>query len=291
VASAFVVTRKTKTGDPRFVVRYRLGGRAWPVQHGGSFQTMKDARARRDVIAGELAAGRNPADLLQTMSERPKVRTFAEWAEAYRASRPDIGEETRKNMASHLKRLLPAFGDRDPAAITASDVQEWIGAQDLKPSSLSRYLNTLRQVIDFVGVEPNPARDKRVKLPKIEAQVVEPPSAEHVDRIISHSPPKWRLPLRVLEQTGMRVGERHDLEWRDVDLLESRFRIRNGKTRPRVDGLPSPSRSWRRSRRPVRLMTAPLSGASSLDSRPTSPRTSWPERARRPGSRTSIRTI
>jgi hypothetical protein len=61
MASSFIVTRKTKTGERRFVVRYRLGGRTWPIQHGGSFGTMKEARARRDLIAGELAAGRNPS--------------------------------------------------------------------------------------------------------------------------------------------------------------------------------------------------------------------------------------
>lgn len=61
MASSFIVPRETKSGARRFVVRYRLGGRAWPVQHGGSFSTMRKARARRDLIAGELAAGRNPA--------------------------------------------------------------------------------------------------------------------------------------------------------------------------------------------------------------------------------------
>jgi integrase len=231
MASAFIVTRKTSRGR-RFVVRYRLGGRAWPIQHGGSFATMREARARRDLIAGELATGRNPADVLRAMVERPAVRTFSSWAAAYRGARPDIGEETRKNVVSHLKRLEPAFGERDAATITPADVQEWIASQmdDLKPSSLSRYLNTLRQVLDFAGVDPNPARDPKVKLPKIEAAVVEPPTAKQVDAIIEHSPPRWRLPFRVLEQTGMRVGELSHLEWRDVDLAQSRFRIRNGKT-------------------------------------------------------------
>jgi Phage integrase family len=130
------------------------------------------------------------------------ARTFAQWAEAYRASRPDIADETRKNTASHLRRLLPTFGDRDPTTITPSEVQEWIGTQDLKASSLSRYLNTFRQVLDFAGVEPNPARDKRVKFPRIESTIVEPPTAAQVA-----------------------------IEWRDVDLADSRFRIRGGKTR------------------------------------------------------------
>jgi integrase len=230
--SASITARKTKAGGRRYAVRFRLGGRAYPVEHGGSFPTMREARIRRDLIAGELAAGRNPKDLLRSLTAQPTPRTFAQWAESYRESRADIGDETRKNMASHLKRLLPEFGERDPATITPSSVQEWVGAQmgDLKPSSLSRYLNTLRQVLDFAAIEPNPARDRRVKLPRIEAATVEPPSAAHVDAILAYSPPRWKLALRTLEQTGMRVGELRDLEWRDVDMAESRFRIRQGKT-------------------------------------------------------------
>jgi integrase len=40
---------------------------------------------------------------------------------------------------------------------------------------------------------------------------------EDVDTIIAIVPSRWRLPLRVLEETGMRVGELHALEWGDVD--------------------------------------------------------------------------
>jgi integrase len=232
MASASITTRKTRSGARRYVVRFRSGGRYFPIEHGGSFPTMREARIRRDLIAGELAAGRNPRDLLRTLTEQPGTRTFAQWAKSYRENRVDIGEETRKNTVSHLTRLLPTFGERDPASITPSEVQEWIGVQmnDLKPSSLSRYLNTLRQVLDFAGIDPNPARDRRVRLPRMEAATVEPPSAAQVDAILDHSPPRWKLALRTLEQTGMRVGELRDLEWRDVDLAESRFRIRKGKT-------------------------------------------------------------
>jgi integrase len=232
MASASITTRKTRSGSRRYAVRFRRGGRYFPVEHGGSFAALREARIRRDLIAGELAAGRDPREALRVLEETSPARTFSSWAESYRSSRPDIGDETRKNMASHLKRLLPTFGDRDPASITPSDVQEWIGAQmvDLKPSSLSRYVATLRNVLDFAGLDPNPARDKRVKLPKIEAAIVEPPTAAQVEAILARSPSRWRLALRVLEQTGMRVGELRDLEWRDVDLAESRFRIRQGKT-------------------------------------------------------------
>ena len=162
------------------------------------------------------------------LSSLPDVRRVGG---SVRASRPDIGDETRNYTSSHLKRLLPAFGERDPQAIKPADVQEWIGVQmaDLKPSSLKRYVTTLRAVLDFADVDPNPAR--RVKLPRVEETVVEPPSGKDVATIIATAPPRWRLPLRVLAETGMRVGELRDLEWNDVDLAESRLRIRSGKTK------------------------------------------------------------
>jgi hypothetical protein len=45
MASATITVRTTKAGAKRYVVRVRLGGRAYPIEHGGSFQTMKEARS------------------------------------------------------------------------------------------------------------------------------------------------------------------------------------------------------------------------------------------------------
>jgi len=225
-----ITPRRTRSGSARYAVRYRLGGRAYPIAHGGSFKTLKEARARRDFIGGELAASRNPAEALRAGLEQPKRRTFANWADAYQTSRVDLADETIKNLGSHLKAILPTFGDRDPASITPTDVQEWIARLTLKPSSIRRYLATLRAVLDFAAVDPNAARDTRVKLPREERTLVDPPSATDVEAILAHSPPRWHLPLRVLEQTGMRVGELANLVWGDVDEASLRFRIKQGKT-------------------------------------------------------------
>ena len=87
-------------------------------------------------------------------------------------------------------------------------------------------------MLDYAGLtgEANPARDSRLRLPRQEHEVVDPPSTAEVDAIIANVPERWRLGLRVLEQTGMRVGEAYALAWQDVDIDGSRFRIRGGKT-------------------------------------------------------------
>jgi hypothetical protein len=94
MASVSIRRRESKSGA-RFQVRYRLGGRSYPVVHGGSFATLKEARLRRDLIGGELAAGRNPADLLRAMVAPRPVRTFADLYDEFTASRVDVAEATR----------------------------------------------------------------------------------------------------------------------------------------------------------------------------------------------------
>jgi integrase len=232
MASASITVRTTRTGQKRYTVRYRLGGRTYPVEHGGSFATMREARIRRDLVAGELAAGRNPRTLLDALRTAPTaVATFASVAAEYRTTRVDLAATTAKKLGFHLNVLNAFFGEMTPAAITPSDVQAWIAASTLKPSSVRRYMDTLRAILDYAGAEPNPARSRHVRLPREDQQPVEPPSAGDVAAIITATPPRWRLALRILAETGMRVGELHDLEWRDVDEASSRFRVRRGKTR------------------------------------------------------------
>jgi integrase len=232
MASASIRRRKTRSGL-RFQVRYRLGGRTYPLVHAGSFPTLKEARLRRDLVAGELAAGRNPAEILRTLAEAAKRRrTFAELYDAFTASRVDVAEATMANYATHRIRLLDLLGERDPAAIGWQDVQVAVTAlsADLSPLSVRNYLGTLRLVLDFADLDPNPARDRRVKLPRPDETIPNPPTAGEVETIIANAPRRWRLAIRVLEQTGMRVGELARLEWGDIDLAGLRLRIRTGKT-------------------------------------------------------------
>lgn len=223
--SASITTRTTKGGEKRYIVRYRLGGRAWPVRNAGTFDTMREARIRRDYVAGEIAAGRDPAVTLRGLAVAP-ARGIGDWAEAYANSRVDAAPETLRSIRQAAKSF-PAWAD--PSIVTAAMVAEWLAAFKRRETA-KRYLQVLRQVFDYADVDPNPARDSRVRLPREEREEVEPPTAHEVELIIGHVSDRFRLAVLTLAETGMRVGELCALEWRDVDLEGARLRVRNGKT-------------------------------------------------------------
>jgi hypothetical protein len=194
--SLTITTRKTRSG-PRYVVRYRLGGRAYPLEHGGSFKTLREARARRDLIGGELAAGRNPREVLDAMLATPApVLALSHWRDRFIVSRIDVDENTSKNYRSALKKACETFGERDPATITADEVAAWVAglAQSYKPGTIALYLLSLRLLLDFIGLEPNVARDSRVKKPKQVREEPQPPSAEQFAAILEALGERWRLP-------------------------------------------------------------------------------------------------
>jgi integrase len=73
-----------------------------------------------------------------------------------------------------------------------------------------------------------------VKMPREERRQVQPPTAEHVEAAIRLLPSRYRLPVLVLDATGMRIGELEALTWGDMDEPRGRWRIATSKTgRPR----------------------------------------------------------
>lgn len=232
MSPAHIRVRVTREGKRRYDVRYRRGGRGYKIEHAGTFKSQAEARIRRDLVAGELAAGRDPRIVLGQLANPVAPVTVAELAAAWLGSRIDVKDSTRSVYGDHIARILTRFGTKAAAAVTPADVREWIGelALVLQPASIRNYVGTLRMILDtFDG--PNAARDRNVKLPRVDREIPVPPSGAEVELILSFLGARWQLPLRVLEQTGMRVGEVEGLEWQDVDVRGSRFRVRAGKSR------------------------------------------------------------
>lgn len=229
MASAWIARRENTRGVT-YRVLYRLGGRESSPTHAGSFPTQREARIRRDWVAGELAAMRVPD--LRLIQPAPTV-ALRDVAERWRASRVDVSEGTAATHRVNLGRILPTLGERPIDAITAEDVADLVvrlsssseDGEGLKRESIRKTVATLAMVFDHHGVTPNPARDRRVRLPQEDRIEVNPPTAGHVETVYAIVPAAFKLPLLVLEATGMRVGELEALTWGDVDETEGRWRV------------------------------------------------------------------
>lgn len=187
-------------------------------------------------MAGEIAHGRNPGDLLAVMVRVAvpiETTSFSTWGERFLASRIDVDENTKKNYRSSIRKIGETFGDRDPTTITVSEIAEWIASlsAERKPGTLQQYLIAFRLLLDHAEVDPNPARDPRVKLPKHVREEPNPPSAEHVDAILGALAEKWRLLFVTIEQGALRLGEAVSLRWADVDAAGLRLRLPRSATK------------------------------------------------------------
>jgi integrase len=230
--SAWVDRVKVK-GGTRYRVRYRVGGREDNPRRAGAFRTLREANTRRDWVAGELAAMRIPDLSLVAVAEG---ETFAVAAERWKGSRVDVAAGTMQTYVVALGRLT-GWKDKSVGSITAADVTDLVAqlhGDGLKKQTIRKTLSVLGMILDHANVEPNPAKDKSVKLPREEKRIVEPPNAEHVAAVIRLLPGRYRLPVAVLDHTGMRVGELVALTWGDMDEPRGRWRIATSKTgRPR----------------------------------------------------------
>jgi len=235
--SSWIVTRPTKTGAKRYRVEFRLGGRESTKRYAGSFPTQREALERRRWIDGELAAMRVP-DLSLIDTAPAPARTLGVAAEAWRRSRVDVADGTMQTYLVAINRLRPRIGHRPVESIDAQTVAELVAeltTAKLRKQTIRKTVSVLAMILDHEGVQPNPARDKQtVKLPREAKRIIDPPTAEHVAAVVRLLPTRYRLPVLVLDATGMRVGELEALTWGDVDEPRGRWRIATSKTgRPR----------------------------------------------------------
>ena len=226
MASSWITKRKT-AGGVRYRVMWRSGGRESIPRYGGSFRTLREAHARRTWVVGELAAMRLPDLSLLRQVEQPP--TVAEVAARWQESRVDVAENTRLQHRSAVRRALPALGDRRIDTVTASDIADLVAklaAAGKARASIAKTVTALAMIFDHAEINPNPARDRlKVRLPRQERAEVNPPTAEHVLAVHRVLPERYRLPLLVLDGTGMRLGELEKLTWGDVDVSRGRWRV------------------------------------------------------------------
>jgi integrase len=235
MSSAWIATRPTKDGGKRCRVLFRLDNHSTPTRYGGSFRTKREALLRRAWIAGELAARRVPD--LHVFVEPERAATFREEADRWRASRVDVTEATRTLHRVALQRALPALGELAVDEITPQHLVELVtqlAAADAKRETIRKTVKYTAAVLDDAGVEPNPARDRRVRLPHEEQEELNPPTAEHVEAVFRRLAPESRLPLLWLDWSGARLASIEATLVGDYDQPRRRVRLRKETTKTRA---------------------------------------------------------
>jgi integrase len=231
VASVWIRTRPTKDGGRRYRVEYRPGGQEAKIHYGGSFKTHREALARKRYVAVELAARRVPELKLIAVGES-QAPMLPNATEAWRASRVDVEQQTRNMHRSDVARIFrvaPALREMRVDEIGVDDVAALVVAlteAGYKPETIKKSRDALAMTLDYCNVDPNPARDKRVKLPKQRKAHVPPPLAEHVERIAETVPRHYVLPLLIIDDCGPRVRELETAQVGDVDEHRRAIRVR-----------------------------------------------------------------
>jgi integrase len=215
---------------------FRLGGRESVAKYGGIFSSRRDANARRAWIVGELAAMRNP-DLRALELGRRLAPTVADACERWRASRVDVAESTRVLHRVALSRVIPILGTRRIDQLEADDIAGLVArlaALGYKRETIAKSVGTLAMALDYAGLEPNPARDKRrVRLPREETEELQPPSTDHVEAVFRTMPRKHRFALLWLDWSGARVGSIDGVLVSDFDEPRRRVRVRKSISKTR----------------------------------------------------------
>jgi integrase len=231
VASSWIIARSTSKGGRRYRVLYRLGGRETPARYGGSFPTKTEALARKRWVDGELAALRIP-DLRLLEQVPTQAPTLAEAAERWRESRVDVAEQTgnmHRSAFARIFKVAPALARRRLDDLTVADMADLVSALAAVPykrETIRKTRTALAQTLDFYKIEPNPARDERVKLPKERKAHIPPPLADHVERVAQTVPRQYVLPLLVIDECGPRVSELEDAQVGDLDEHRRAIRLR-----------------------------------------------------------------
>lgn len=224
--SVWIRKRSTTKGKTRHRVEYRVGGRESRPRYGGSFVTQREALARKAWIAGEFANMRVPR--LELLEPAP-AETLKAVGERWRKSRVDVAAATAITHRTNLGRIIRVVGDKPIDSITPAVVAAFVATlheNGAARESIRKTLATFAMVLDFAGVTPNPARDRVVvKLPREARPEVNPPTAAHVLAVHDLLASSYRLPLIVLDATGMRVGELAALKWGDIDEPARRLRV------------------------------------------------------------------
>lgn len=208
-------------------VRFTHEGREYRRSTGKD--SLHDARAVRSLV-------------IESVKPRPvgEAHSFEEMVDQYfeREAR-SIKPGTAKRYLLSARALSATFGNRDLRDISRKDVSDYIAlrrAGGIADATIRRDLAALSVMLNAaVGwewLDSNPIRRVRLRL-KESARTRFLTPAEW-KKLSAAMDPDLKAIATLAVETGLRLGEILNLEWRDIDRQRREIRVREGKTGGRV---------------------------------------------------------
>lgn len=206
-------------------VKRRIGPVRTPHEPDGLTKTQAEGRLRDLIATTHAAAPVAHARTLEAaagawLTHLEATGTKASSLRAYRAA---------------LTWFLPALGARSLDRISEADVEQAMSRMrkaDLSDKSVRNYVGVLRALFNFAAdkrrkwTRHNPAAE--VELPKAPTytEIRYLTAAEVWALVDAASAPVDRALYLTAALTGLRIGELQALDWRSVDFVHSRIRVR-----------------------------------------------------------------
>ncbi len=229
-----------------YVVRFRDGH---GIQRSRTCRTLAEARRVRSEVNADVSRGEYRPDTKLTFAEYAET-----WKETYagrtsRGLRPETLDEYRRD----LNRATLYLGRRRLAEIDAPTVKAYarsLANAGLKPGTVRRILAPLKAclatAVEDGHLRHNPIAGVRlaVATPKVvdgseveedDTDEVKALTTEQLAELVAQVGDGWHgLIVRLMAQSGIRIGEALGLRWQDVDSAAGRIRIRRRVRRGKV---------------------------------------------------------
>lgn len=208
------VTRRKDTGTLQIVGRVRL-------PNGDTVRVRARASTDNEKLAHEEAAAEEARILRDAWhGKRRGTRSFAEAVESYLDAEPRADGDERR-----LGRIMMALGNVSLAEVDQAAVyrvRSKMLAPDASPATVRRGVITpIRAVLNHANALGwcDVPKFKVPKQPEGRTLYLLPAEAE---RLIAAAAPHIRVLITLLLDTGARMSEALELDWRDVDLSGAR---------------------------------------------------------------------
>ncbi len=210
---ASITKRSTATGEIRYDVRARIGGRA----------VTKTFRRRRDADSWRTTL---EADQLQGMAVDPRRSRvhLRDYAATWLEDRPELAATTRQDYSKILQHHIgPTFGSKELAAITTPAVRSWWAALSRDhPARAAKSYRLLRTILGTAESDGLIARNPcRVSGAGQERSPERPTaSVAEATALAVAMPAPLACLVHLAAWCGLRRGELLALRRRDVDILQ-----------------------------------------------------------------------